>query len=995
MKPYKTLILLLVFLVFFFGPSWFVTGPVKIAPGINFQLPDLPGLKQLIKEQVALPEDTGAIGSDQIPVSFAQEKPAADFTGTDPGVQLIVSPDSESPVVSFLDSILCDEEQIRILYYGDSQLEGDRITDWLREKFRSISGGSGPGLLSPTMLVPYTRTAYVRASPNWIRFNWLSYRNRDIPHRNLGPLLHVSRFLPAGVVSEKEKEAWIRVAPSSFADSAAARYELLRLFYGNLTDSLKITITTDDRPAREDILVPVSGVAEYRASLDDAGSVSIQLKGRSSPDIYGFSLESDSGIIIDNIPSRGSAGLEFSLLGDDNLRELYTMLDPNLIILHYGLNVVMNIREDYTFYEEGLVRQMETLKRLNPDADILVIGLTDMARFENGEFRSYPNIPLIRDAQRRAAGRAGIYFWDSWEAMGGYDGIIAWRDSVPALAASDYTHLSYEGGHQLASMLTDAMRYDPGTIADREMVASEKQTPGDEIVISDGEESGIKRFIVGLIEFNPDQQFIFTTISFWIFIFLLLAGYSMIFNKPVFRNSYLFLLSLFFYYKSGGLFFFLLIVSTITDYLAGLLIYNSGRVFFKRFFVFISLLVNLGMLAYFKYASFITGAVNNLLNISIPDIDWLASFSNSFLGTSFDVSMIILPIGISFFTFQTISYTIDVYRGKSQPVRNILDFGFYVSFFPQLVAGPIIRASEFIPQLYAPFSLNKREWGHALFLIINGLIKKIVVSDFISLNFVDRVFTNPHLFSGFENLLAVYGYGLQIYCDFSGYTDIAIGIALMLGFRLAVNFNSPYKAGNITDFWRRWHISLSRWLKDYLYISMGGNRKGKIRTHVNLLITMLLGGLWHGAAWRFVIWGGLHGTGLMFHKLWVRIFPGKSSRSVFSRFLSVFITFNFVSICWIFFRAESMDKVKTIFSQMLHGFYPGNLADVILTYSAVLVTITAGYILHWLPVKVKESYRGLFIRLPLMVKLLIVYLAGIIMFNMQSLGIQPFIYFRF
>jgi len=714
MKPYKTLTLLLVFLVFFFGPSWFVTGPVKIAPGVILQMPDLPGLKQLISEQITLSEDADTIQYDQDTLLLTPEKPAHDSLIIDTGVQLIVLPETGSPAVSFLDSILSSGEQIRILYYGDSQLEGDRITDWLREKFRSFKGGSGPGLLSPTMLVPYTRTAYVRSSPNWIRFNWLSYRNSDIQHPDLGPLLHVSRFLPAGELSEKETEAWIRVSPSSFADSAAARYERLRLFYGNLTDSLKIIITADNRIVREDILIPVAGVAEYQTYLGDAGSVSIQLKGRSSPDIYGFSLESDSGIIIDNIPSRGSAGLEFSLLGNDNLNELYRLLDPDLIILHYGLNIVLNIRDDYSFYEEGLVHQLERLKKLNPDADILVIGVTDMARFENGEVQSYPNIPLIRNAQRRAAGRAGLYFWDSWEAMGGYDGIIAWRDSVPALAASDYTHLSYEGGHQLASMLMDAMLYDPYGSTYQEHVGSEQIAPVDEIVVYDTEDGGIKRFIAGLIEFNPDQQFIFTTISFWIFIFLLLAGYSILFNKPFFRNSYLFLLSLFFYYKSGGLFFFLLIVSTITDYLTGLLIYNSKRKFFKRFFVFISLLVNLGMLAYFKYASFVTEAVNNLLNLNIPDIDWLACFSNSFFGTSFDVSMIILPVGISFFTFQTISYTIDVYRGKSEPVTNILDFGFYVSFFPQLVAGPIVRASEFIPQLYTPFRLSRREWGHAL-----------------------------------------------------------------------------------------------------------------------------------------------------------------------------------------------------------------------------------------------------------------------------------------
>jgi len=301
-----------------------------------------------------------------------------------------------------------------------------------------------------------------------------------------------------------------------------------------------------------------------------------------------------------------------------------------------------------------------------------------------------------------------------------------------------------------------------------------------------------------------------------------------------------------------------------------------------------------------------------------------------------------------------------------------------------------------VPQLYKRFSLSRREWGHALFLILNGLIKKVIVSDYIAVNFVDRIFSNPEFFSGFENLLGIYGYGLQIYCDFSGYTDIAIGVALMLGFRLPLNFNSPYKARNLTDFWRRWHISLSRWLKDYLYIPLGGSRKGKIRTLMNLLITMLLGGLWHGAAWRFVLWGGLHGIGLALHKVWNHIIPGRRSvDSVLTRFFSVFLTFNFVTFCWLFFRAESIEKIGTIFSRIQYGFWPGNVIEMLLSYSSVLVTISAGYILHFLPVRVKESYRGLFIRMPVVVKMVVVYLVGIILYNMQTIDIQPFIYFRF
>ncbi|MDT8400126.1 MAG: MBOAT family O-acyltransferase [Bacteroidales bacterium] len=498
-----------------------------------------------------------------------------------------------------------------------------------------------------------------------------------------------------------------------------------------------------------------------------------------------------------------------------------------------------------------------------------------------------------------------------------------------------------------------------------------------------------------MISYDRGKPLLFSRASFWVFLFIAILFYSLLFTRPLLRNTYLFLFSLFFYYKSGGVFFFLLIISTLTDYLAGLMIYKARKKSVKKLFVFLSLLVNLGMLSYFKYTGFFTGIFNNIFNTDLPVIDWFAALSNFYLGTGFNIDAILLPIGISFFTFQTISYTLDVYREKTEPVRNILDFGFYVSFFPQLVAGPIVRASEFVPQLYAPFSLSKREWGHALFLIAGGLIKKVVISDFISVNFVDRVFDTPLMYSGLENLMAVYGYGLQIYCDFSGYTDIAIGIALMLGYRLPVNFNSPYKAYNLTDFWRRWHISLSRWLRDYLYISIGGNRKGRFRTIVNLMVTMLLGGLWHGAAWRFVFWGGLHGLGLVVNKLWMNVFPRRRGPGRVKRFIAVFITFNFVSFCWIFFRASDMKGVVIMLRQIFTAFSPGSLVNVFTAYSQVIIIIACGYILHFMPVKVKESYRGLFIRLPLAVKIILVYLVALVLYNVQSADIQPFIYFRF
>ncbi|MCX6301231.1 MAG: MBOAT family protein [Bacteroidia bacterium] len=498
-----------------------------------------------------------------------------------------------------------------------------------------------------------------------------------------------------------------------------------------------------------------------------------------------------------------------------------------------------------------------------------------------------------------------------------------------------------------------------------------------------------------IFSYDENKPFIFTAPAFWLFFLFVLLGYSLLHRKLSLRHFYLLLVSLFFYYKSGGLFLFLLLFVTIIDYTCGLLIYRSGKKPMKRLFILISILSNLGILAYFKYTGFLVDSLNQVLGTSFQVHDFLASFSNTHLGTSFDVTSIILPVGISFFTFQSLSYTIDVYRGKLEPVRSIIDFGFYVSFFPQLVAGPIVRASEFIPQLYKEFSLSKREFSHALFLISKGLIKKIIISDFIAVNFIDRVFDLPSLYSGFENLMAIYGYGLQIYCDFSGYTDIAIGLALILGFRLPVNFNSPYKAAGISDFWKRWHISLSRWLKDYLYIPLGGNRKGKFRTGLNLMITMLLGGLWHGASLRFVIWGGLHGIGLVINRIWDSIFGSRIKQGRFGRAVVVFLTFNFVSFCWIFFRAPDMNSVMLMITQILENFSPGSYMTVIPAYTSVFLLIIVGYIIHFLPERVKESYRGLFIKMPLAAQIAVILFVAVLLFRMRTTDIMPFIYFRF
>lgn len=372
--------------------------------------------------------------------------------------------------------------------------------------------------------------------------------------------------------------------------------------------------------------------------------------------------------------------------------------------------------------------------------------------------------------------------------------------------------------------------------------------------------------------------------------------------RRLWRNGYLFAVSLLFYYKTSGTFVLLLVASTLVGYSLGQLLGRPSAKERQRLWAMIvGVTLNLAMLCYFKYAYFFTDIYNTITQ------------SHYSIAT-----LILLPVGISFFTFQNISYIVDVYRRRVQPVNNLLDFGFYTSFFPQLVAGPIIRADQFVPQLYKPFFLSRRQFGIAIFWILNGMVKKLVLSDYLAVSFVDRVFENPLLYTPFENCSALFLYSLQVYADFSGYTDIAIGVAMLMGFYLPVNFRSPYKATSAAEFWHRWHISLSHWLRDYLYIPLGGNRRAtwgtyiilggmmllvalrahtawvswtfvavaallaayhwllpsrrrKTQTNINNFDTMLLGGLWHGASFNFITWGAINGAGILVYKWWHEI----------------------------------------------------------------------------------------------------------------------------
>lgn len=498
-----------------------------------------------------------------------------------------------------------------------------------------------------------------------------------------------------------------------------------------------------------------------------------------------------------------------------------------------------------------------------------------------------------------------------------------------------------------------------------------------------------------IFTYSENAPLIFTRLYFWIFFAIVLTVYTFLSKASKWRSTYLLAVSLFFYYKSSGLFLFILIFSTVVDYYVGKYINASNNPLKRKLLLATSVTVNLATLFYFKYAYFFTDNYNAFFETNYKVINHFAYWTNVFTGSHFEAGKILLPVGVSFFTFQTISYTIDIYRKKLQPVKSVVDFGFYVSFFPQLVAGPIVRAADFIPQIYEDFKLTKQEFGYAVFIILSGLTKKLFIADYVAVNFVDRVFKNPYVYSGFENLMATFGYSLQIYCDFSGYTDIAIGVALLMGFRLNKNFDSPYKARNVGEFWKRWHISLSTWLKDYLYIPLGGNKKGKFMTHVNLMITMLLGGFWHGANWQFIIWGGLNGIGLVVYKYWRKISPWEKSNAGLAIVWKIMLTFCFITFTRIWFRSESLDIVNAIFYQIGHNFNMQLIPSVVGAYYPIFLMMLFGYVLHWLPYALKDKIRNAFIAAPLYQKVLVSAAVVFVIYQSLSSELQPFVYFQF
>ena len=401
----------------------------------------------------------------------------------------------------------------------------------------------------------------------------------------------------------------------------------------------------------------------------------------------------------------------------------------------------------------------------------------------------------------------------------------------------------------------------------------------------------------------------------------------------------------------------------------------------RKSFLALSVVANLSFLGVFKYANFFADNLQTLLGLFGLDVS-IATLN------------VVLPVGISFYTFQTMSYTIDIYAGTLSPISSFADFALYVSFFPQLVAGPIERAARLIPQIVRPRTITPEMISDGAHLFFIGFFMKVFVADNLAV-VADRIFAAKSGFSAAQVLIGGYSFAFEIYGDFAGYTYMARGIAKLMGFDLMLNFRNPYLATDPSDFWKRWHISLSSWLRDYLYISLGGNRKGKIRQYANLIITMFLGGLWHGASWNMVIWGAMNGLGLVVHKYWRRISPWKAITSWPIHAMSVLITLLFITLTRTWFRGENLESANLMLHRIVYRFQAELIPEVVTGYITVFSFILGGYIIHWLPSHWKAYYRLRFAHAPLFVQAFVTFLAIVLIFQVMSAELQPFIYFVF
>ncbi len=842
---------------------------------------------------------------------------------------------------------------VRIVHYGDSQIWGDCYAKTVKRRFQKEFGDGGRGIVPPVETGPTALQDYVnKTSPGAFNLYAIKHKFRGngafrvrpeinsmigFTGEGIYPLSSASEIrlgTQSGFQGWKRVQVFVRAGANSDRDDRVT----VNLDYGAGTERRVVSLGPDGAAA-----------AMFEISPAESVGVKFDWSGGGPPAVDAVNLETGKGVAYSTIVRMGIHMSWMNAVPERNLRTLRT-INPDLLIFQFGINEAASLGA-FPEFTEGTLRSqirewLARVKKVFPETDVLLIGPPERLHMEQNSLVPMKETLVVRKVQAEEATAAGMAFFDTYRHLGGEGHMLSLAKN--GMAMNDYTHFTYKGGDFAADGFFDSLM---GRYQNR-MVPAGQEVPAP--------------FSTGM-RFNSAAYLFFLAI-------IIVIGFVLR-PKPWLRFSFLIAASYYFYATWEAWPLLCLAATTITDFSMARLIAVERRLGRRgSVYLAVSLFVDLGILFTLKYFDFFSELASWGLR------------SSGFSGRA-PLLNILLPAGISFYTFQSLSYTIDVWRGRIEPEKSFIRYAHYVSLFTQLLAGPIVKAREFLPPIKngaSHFRLTGAHAGVAVFLILSGLIKK-TAADWLGVTMVDRVFASPHMFLPLETLAAVYAYGMQIYGDFSGYTDIAIGSAMLLGYNLTENFRRPYVSASVSEFWQRWHISLGSWLRDYVYIGLGGNRK---RVLLNIGITMLVCGLWHGAALPFILWGLYHGFFMILER--VSGLNKSLPTNPFIKGLRVFITLHIVLFGWILFRAGSW----TAFAGIIASFSKFSAAAPNVGLPLVVV-MAALYILHFTPVEWKERLKFGWMSMPGIFQGAAASCVTVVLYNISVIQAKPFIYFQF
>ncbi len=862
-------------------------------------------------------------------------------------------------------------DTVRIMHYGDSLIWGDNCTSLMKKQFQQDFGDGGRGIV-PAVHIPSTvlKDHINRSFIDQFKVFHLSHKYvleifRPFPAVNpdLGftaesslPLYPGSTILletPEGFAGWKKIQIYLRSQSSPFP--VEIPYQV------NLQYNGKIESRT--------IKLPPDTCTTLNYETQPVNSISIDFNGSqvSLPYVDGINLETGKGVAYSTFTRMGTHMSWLNAIPDNHFIQNIRAASPDLLILHYGNNEAVSL-EAVTHFSSLLLNQqlrawVTKIRAVLPDTDILLIGPGECMRTIKGQLQILNQSFEVMALQKSLADEFGFSYFDTYEYLGGKGQMM--RLVNQRLATTDYMHLTVPGGDMLAKGVYTVIynaykRYigDTGGMRQLETISSEEK-----------------------VEFKQPMQFF--SKNYGIFLAIVLIVCSLLTRQPRLRILFLSLASCYFYITWAVWPVFLLLATVVVDFTLGKYIYAErmkGKTGTQ--FLIISIIYNIGTLWIFKYLDFMTDLANSIS----------ASLGH---GLSLPMMNLILPIGISFYTLKSLTYTIDIWRGNMEAETKISNYAIFISFFPQLLSGPISKSVHFLKGMEARYrrfvqintfypKLAKKYWSGAVFLILTGLFKKFG-ADWLAVNLIDRVFGAPAMFSSVEILVAFLGFTMQIYGDFSGYTDIALGSAALLGFKLPINFNRPFTAISMTDFWRRWHITMGSWFREYLYISLGGNKK---RVYLNLFITMFLCGLWHGAGVNYALWGAYMGFFLLLERA-LKI-DKRTPRNALEKSLRTILTIIIISCSFLVFKNPTwsssvimMKAIATLTTQITNVNVP------------IIGVIALFYFLHFSPLTWKSRLMSTWAKMPAALQGATAGVLMIFLYNIAIADIKPFIYFRY